>query len=220
MWVRVAFELGLARVGELVAPSRCASCDERVRSQRTFCAACALAVDDAGPLPARTAGVFAYGGSVTEAVRRFKFDGRFDLAPRFGRLMAARVSALAGLLDVVVPVPLHPVRLADRGYNQAALLARVVARTLGLRHEPRALVRTRATAQQASLGRAERERNVHDAFAVRTPGRLRGQRVLLVDDVRTTGATLEACEAALLGAGAEQVAAVVLASTEGHGTRG
>ncbi|MDB4947263.1 MAG: Competence protein phosphoribosyltransferase domain protein [Labilithrix sp.] len=213
MWGKLALDL----LGELAAPTRCAACDARVRPRDVFCASCAVAAEEASPQPEREAAVYAYGGSVAEAVQRFKFEGRYDLASRLGGVMAERVRPLAGLLDVVVPVPLHPVRLAERGYNQAALLGRVVARTLALRHDPRALVRRVATAQQASLGRKERLRNVASAFAARVPGALRGQRVLLVDDVRTTGATLAACRETLLGAGAEQVATVVLASTEGEG---
>jgi ComF family protein len=119
---------------------------------------------------------------------------------------------------VVVPVPLHPARLAERGYNQSALLGAAAARELGAPLEARALVRTRPTAQQARLDQASRRENVAGAFAVRAGGAaLRGRRVVLVDDVATTGATLEACRAALLEGGAASVTALCVARAEARG---
>jgi ComF family protein len=106
-------------------------------------------------------------------------------------------------------VPLHPARLADRGFNQAVLLARVVARHTGWPLLPRALARTRSTSAQARLGAADRKTNVADAFRVRS--RVEGLDVLLVDDVTTTGATLAACASALRRAGARSVTPITVA---------
>lgn len=125
-------------------------------------------------------------------------------------MLASASLVRADEVDVVVPVPLHAGRLAERGYNQAALLARPVARVIGAPLACRALVRVRATERQASLDREARLANVVDAFACR--GDVRGRRVLLVDDVTTTGATLNACRSALAVAGARDVVALVLAS--------
>ncbi len=111
--------------------------------------------------------------------------------------------------DIIAPVPLHPSRLAERGYNQSALLARVLAAEVGVPLDERLLIRHRATAHQVGLGQAERTRNVTGAFACR--GAAAGKRVMLVDDVATTGATLEACAVALREAGATNVAALTLA---------
>lgn len=122
-------------------------------------------------------------------------------------------------VDVVIPVPLHPARLAARGYNQAALLGAAVAGELAVPLVARALSRTRATPPQARLDRAARLGNVAGAFRVRMPARVRGRRVLLIDDVSTTGATLAACAAALREAGAAEVTALVVARTE-HGDDG
>ncbi len=114
-------------------------------------------------------------------------------------------------VDLVVPVPLHPARLADRGFNQAALLARPLARALGARLEARALVRVRDTPPQTPLDVPARRANVRGAFAVRSPARVRDRVCLLVDDVLTTGATAAACAKALRGAGADSVLLLVLA---------
>lgn len=113
--------------------------------------------------------------------------------------------------DVVVPVPLHPRRLAERGYNQSALLARAVAEQLDVPFAPRALERRRETAQQARLGRADRLANMAEAFDVRDALAVQSRNVLLVDDVLTTGATLLACRQALIAAGVANVTSVCLA---------
>lgn len=155
--------------------------------------------------------VFEYGGAMATAIGRLKYGDRADLGTRLGRTMLPAAERLLGRVDVVVPVPLHPRRLAERGYNQAALLSRPVTRALGARSAPRALVRQRDTPRQALLGRAERLVNVRQAFAVSDRASIQGARVLLVDDVRTTGATLDACAMALEAAGARDVLELVLA---------
>ncbi len=113
-----------------------------------------------------------------------------------------------------MPVPLHPARLAERGYNQAALLGAAAARELGAPLQPRALLRTRNTSQQARLPRAGRLENVAGAFRVRAPALVRGRRIVLVDDVATTGATLAACVAALRESGAVSVTPLVVARAD------
>ena len=207
-----------AWLADLLAPPACAACDARLGRRAVFCASCAEAV-----VPAeadRIAGgppLFAFalfGGPVAQALRRFKYAGRGDLGRPLGHLARRAVRAAGLVADVVVPVPLHPARLAERGYNQAALLGVEVARELGASLLARGLRRTRATAQQARLDRAGRLANVTGAFRVRAPSLVRGRRVLLVDDVATTGATLAACSGALLAAGALSVTALVVARTE------
>jgi ComF family protein len=116
-----------------------------------------------------------------------------------------------------VPVPLHPRRLVERGFDQAALLAMPIARRWGVRCATRALLRTRATPPQASLDRAARSANVADAFRCAMPEIVRGRRILLVDDVRTTGATLTSCVDVLGRAGALEVRSLVLASRDRPG---
>jgi ComF family protein len=210
--------VALRLFGELVAPMRCAACDVLVAPRHLFCAACAPSVMRAGPQAPREDAVFDYGGAVATAIARFKYAGRWDLAARFAEVMAgtaARESHRA--VELVVPVPLHPSRLVERGFDQAALLAMPVARRWGIPCAPRALLRARPTPPQASLDRAARAANVADAFRCALPEKVRGRRILLVDDVRTTGATLASCIDALGRAGAREVRSLVLASRDRPG---
>jgi ComF family protein len=206
-------------VAEIVAPTCCVSCESPVAPRVLFCPACAPSVLPAIAPPAGHHAVFDYGGAVATAIVRLKYAGRSDLAARFADVMA---QAAAEIFDgdrgegfeVVVPVPLHPKRLVERGFDQASLLAAPVARRLGVAHSPRALVRTRETPPQASLDRAARSANVEDAFRCPSPRHIERRRVLLVDDVRTTGATLRACADTLREAGARDVQTLVLAHRE------
>ena len=204
----------LGILGELLAPMRCAACDQRVAPQVLFCSSCGIAVMRAAPQPAGQHAVFAYGGANATAIVRMKYAGRFDLAARFGPFMALAMESLASQIDLVVPVPLHPRRLAERGFDQASLLAGPVARGLRVQYRPRALERTRATPRQASLDRSARVANVATAFRCCSPIVVEGKRVLLVDDVRTTGATLASGAEALRACGATGVLTLVLASRD------
>jgi ComF family protein len=199
----------------LLAPPRCAGCDERVPMLHAFCASCASTIVRASP-KARVVAAFVYGGAVARAIARCKYEDRPDLARVLADLLwrAVEDDAAVRTCDLVVPVPLHAARLAERGYNQAALVARPMARRMRVPMLARALARTRDTPRQAALHRAERLANVDGAFAARTPNALAGGRVLLVDDVCTTGATLDACERAILDAGAAAVTQAVVARAE------
>jgi ComF family protein len=129
-----------------------------------------------------------------------------------GRRLIACITQLGWGIDIVVPVPLGIARLAERGYNQASLLAWPVALWLGISLCAKGLSRVRETRSQVDLSAAERKENVAGAFQAR-PALVRGRRVLLVDDVTTTGSTLDACAAALLAGGAVSVYALTLART-------
>lgn len=196
---------------DVLSPPACAACDQSIVSGRVFCSSCAVTVlRDEKPMDGAI--VFArFGGAVAIALRRFKYEERADLARPLGHLLRRAVVDAEVAADIVVPVPLHPRRLAERGYNQSALLARAVSEQLEIPFAPRALERSRQTAQQARLGRAERLANMAEAFVVRDESAVKSKIVLLVDDVLTTGATLLACREALLRAGAAEVISVCLA---------
>jgi ComF family protein len=201
-----------------LAPARCAACDVHVARRAVFCPACASTTErapDPQPDP-RALAAFVYGGAIASAITRFKYESRPDLARPLGDLFwSAVVPHANGLRDVIlVPVPLHATRLAERGYNQAALLANRVAGRLGAPVRAMALARTRDTPRQATRGRSERLSNVTNAFVVREPRAVAGRTVLLVDDVRTTGSTLQACADALTQAGVASVRTAVLARAE------
>ncbi len=151
-------------------------------------------------------------GPVRAAIHYLKYRHARELADPLGELMARYWWQNPLPAEVIVPVPLHPSRLRRRGYNQAALLAWALSRRIGLPMEEDALCRVRDTASQMRLKAADRRRNVEDAFRC-TTDRLSGRRVLLVDDVCTTGATLEACADALRRGGAREVWALTLART-------
>jgi ComF family protein len=212
----IAFIRALLEIAaSTVAPDRCAACEEPVAMMTAFCRSCAATLSLPDPSDPRHLAAFVYGGAVARAIARLKFDKRPDVARPLAAALrrAARVMA-ADPPDIVVPVPLHPRRLVERGFNQSALLAAPVARDLRARFLPEGLVRARDTERQATLDRAARESNIAGAFVAGRSQRLSGRRVLLVDDVRTSGATLSACAAALFAAGAREVRSLVVAQTE------
>jgi ComF family protein len=158
---------------------------------------------------------YAYGwyeGRLRELIHLFKYGGISSLAGPLGE-MTMIAYPRDERFDLIVPMPMHWWRRWRRGFNQAELLARAVGRRTAL-PVVNAVRRSRFTAPQASLTNAERRRNVAGAFAVRAPEQIRGARVLLVDDVLTTGATVGACAAALKRAGAAAVSVLALARTD------
>jgi ComF family protein len=148
-------------------------------------------------------------GPLRQAVHDFKYRGVRALAQPLAGLLVEYQRTQHLPADVVVPVPLHPQREAERGYNQAALLAEVLGDALGLPVALHLLERVRPTPPQVGLNAAERRSNVHAAF--RATREAAARRVLLVDDVCTTGATLNACGAALKAQGARSVWGLTLA---------
>lgn len=227
---------------DLVYPPSCIACRRAVAGDAGLCGACWRAVrfierpfcerlgvpfpQDFGPgllSPEAAAHPPAYGraravahyddGPARKLVHALKYGDRLELAGPLGRWMARAGADLLAEADVLVPVPLHRARLWRRQFNQAALLAREIARGSGLPWDAEALERAKATASQVGMTRRQRAENVQGAFAVRAEGaaRLAGRRVLLVDDVLTTGATLNAAARALLRAGAAGVDVLVFA---------
>ena len=151
-----------------------------------------------------------YEGGLRDALHAFKFEGRRALAGPLGDLAAEQcVGSLPDGIDALVPVPLTRERERERGFNQAALLARRIGRRLAVPTRAGWLVRTRPTRPQSDLSAAERRANVRGAFRACEP--VASRHVLLIDDIQTTGATLDACARALRAAGARQVGVLTVA---------
>lgn len=229
-WLRDAGD-GVSTIGRgivsAVYPERCAGCGRRggwlcgrcdaalTRFGEPWCARCGVpeALDRCrcgtatGAVDAIRA-VAAMDGWLRPAIHALKYGDEWARAEPLGEVLAGVLPSL-GARDGLVPVPLHPSRLRHRGYNQSELLARGAGRIGGLPVLP-LLAKVRATEAQVGLDAEERAANVVGAFAT-TRQRLDGARLLLVDDVVTTGATLAACASALRAAGAASVGAVVLA---------
>ena len=152
----------------------------------------------------------AYEGPIEVAVHRFKYQGWRRLAEPLALLLAERLIVEGVAARTVMAVPLHPSRMRQRGFNQAELLAGELRKSLMLAAPPGVLARTRATPPQVGHDRRWRLENVRDAFEWRGP-RIEGESILLVDDVATTGATLDACASALRAAGSGPVTGVSIA---------
>jgi ComF family protein len=205
----------LERVIDLLYPRTCNHCG---RVGQAWCAVCRdtlenypFALDerhlDSG---LRVLSIGPHHGMLRDAIHAFKFDGARDLAEILGGALDDGLIQFQIDFDVVVPVPLHERRHRWRGYNQAALLADVVAANLGVPHEP-LLTRTRYTGTQVGRDAVARREAVSGAFAADSDA-VNGRRVLLIDDVVTTGSTLTACADALRDAGASSVIAACIAS--------
>jgi ComF family protein len=206
---------------EFALPQRCPGCGAEARPEHLLCDGCVARIPRfagalcvrclaAGrePAPCRAHPGYAahaawlYDERAARFVQALKYEERPGLARAAGREMAWTLPR-GYRPDWVTEVPLHRVRLRERGYNQAALLADAVAEALAAPRYPRALTRERPTRTQASLGPAERRANLAGAFRIGRPEEWTGRSVLIVDDVLTTGATLEACLAPLRAAGAD-----------------
>lgn len=160
---------------------------------------------------------YLYEGTLMSAIHQFKYGGKDYLSKSLASLLAffagEHLRGMNGLL--VMPVPLHPKRLRERGFNQSLLLARHVTRQLGVELDFLSLRRIRYTRPQTGLKKDERRKNVRKAFGLRDPKVVKGRTVTLVDDVTTTGNTLNECARTLRRAGADKVYCVVLARTAG-----
>jgi len=158
---------------------------------------------------------FLYEGAIRDLIHSFKYNQRTELRYPLALLALEEVSRLVTDHDphLIVPVPLHRSRLRQRGFNQAVLLGRTISRHHSLPMLPDALVRTRRTEPQIELSSAERRLNVKGAFSVGRADSVAGKRILLLDDVMTTGSTMDECAKVLKMAGAKVVVATAIART-------
>ncbi len=215
---------------DVLAPERCAACSTTVTAEILFCHACAGVVNVGTVTLCVYAEVTSADGErslhshdchgharsfahydatarhhpVADALHAFKYRGAWRLAPRLAAAMAS-CQPDSPVPPLVVPVPLHPARLRARGFNQSALLARYVGRVRQWPVALRLLVRTRDTPSQTRFTALARHANVDGAFAMRRPGSAHGRRILLIDDVWTSGATARALARVLHRDGATMV---------------
>ncbi|MDR3437969.1 MAG: ComF family protein [Telmatospirillum sp.] len=224
---------------DLLIPPRCFSCGTPVPATGGLCPSCWEKMSFIGPpfclrcglpfeLDAGTAAlcaaclvdpprfhharsVFRYDSASKDLILGFKHADRTNRAPFFARWMARAGAELLEVADVIVPVPLHPVRLFRRRYNQAALLGNALARLSGVPCCPDALQRVRHTPMQGTFGRERRRANLHGVIRTARPNVVAARHVLLIDDVLTSGATVEECARSLLDSGAAAVDVLTLA---------
>lgn len=224
----------MQRLLDLLYPPRCAGCQRggyvlcpsclaSIPPLTSICQRCSAPLSPGGicsscqSAPLKLSGLRAVSGyqePLRSYIHALKYNGNTRLAQPLGVLLAQAYRALGIRADGIVPVPLHSERQRQRGYNHAALLARVCAAQTNLPLFENMLIRHRATLSQVGLAHWERQQNVQGAFSCAPAyanGQLRGRTILLIDDVSTTSSTLEACAAPLFAAAAATVYALVLA---------
>jgi ComF family protein len=154
-----------------------------------------------------------YETTLLEAIHRFKYNGKLSVGEVLGKFMAEFKYSTFNIRDyfLIMPVPLHPKKLRERGFNQSVILAREISKRFSLSLDFLSLKRHIYTEPQISLGKKERESNVHGVFSVTDPGKIKGQRIILVDDVYTSGSTVKECARVLMKNKAATVAVLTLA---------
>jgi ComF family protein len=184
----------------------CPRCGRPENSQR-LCKVCQTAPLNVAPIRA----TFLFEGEVRDVIHALKYRGARDILSPLAKRMAEVWQYHKMESDLLIPVPLHANREAKRGYNQSILIAKALGRQIGVQVAEGVLTRVRDTMSQTKLNREERKKNVNDAFAYNADTKLDGMRVTLIDDVATTGATLEACAVVAMSNGAKSVNAFTLA---------
>ena len=206
---------------DLIWPRRCVICHKLVGPKADrLCPACAAAVPEPisgarrGTHYRRWASAFWYEDDFRASILRFKFGGCRFYAQFYGPWLANAVTQrLGGDFDLLTYVAVSPLRRWRRGYDQSELLARALGKTLGMEPVSTLRKRSRVRPQSRTVGPEERQSNVRGAFRVRDPAVVKGKRILLVDDVLTTGATVSEASRVLLEAGAKSVDVATLAVT-------
>jgi len=185
----------------------CVKCSEPIGNMSSYCIHC----KNEKPHYKKNVSVFLYKEPVDNFIRGLKYDNKKYLAETLSNFIAGEVSKMAVNFDYVVPVPVHADRLKKRGYNQSELLCISLKNKLNLNVDTTILTKSRFTRSQANLTRSERIENLKDSFKVTDKSKIKGKIVLLVDDVFTTGTTINECAKTLLEAGAKEVYSVTLA---------
>ena len=200
-------------------PSRCICCGKIIDPQKYFCPECLEHLSPVGPLSSLpyldiTLSFTRYSYTSSSAIYRFKFKNQPKLAAIFAQMMTDRFySELFELsIELVCAVPMSPQKQHQRGYNQAELLAQHVARQMDIPYVP-LLEKIKSTPEQHTLSAVQRKHNLKDAYRVVFPQQVMGKRILIIDDVITTGSTMNECAHTLRDAGAEWVGGLSFAHT-------
>jgi ComF family protein len=231
------------RLLNIFFPPQCLNCDIRVPTHGTLCIPCWQKIQfisepmchccgfpfeyDIGnealcgaclferPSYAHARAAFRYDEHSSKLVTRFKYSDHTHLARVYSVWLAKAAGELLAQSDIIIPVPLHYFRFVHRRFNQSALLAHALSKKTNIKHRPDIIKRKRNTASQTGLTRSQREKNVKGAFSISERGKriIKGKKILLVDDVMTTGSTIEQCAKSLIKAGAMQVNVLTLART-------
>jgi ComF family protein len=206
--------------------SFCSSCFSLIRFIASpLCPCCGIPMAGAGvdhlcgaclvsrPPYAIARAVARYESVLLDAIHAFKYKGKITTGEVLGKIMADHVYPGFSIADysLIIPVPLHPKRLRERGFNQAVILAREISRRFSIPLDYLTLRRQVFTEPQVNLGKDQRTANVRGAFAVKHEKKVQGQKIILVDDVFTTGSTVRECAGALMAHGAAEVAVLTLA---------
>ena len=193
----------------IIKGSFCAFCGKKIAVTRVTCHDCA----DQPVFFDAAASWAEYRGTLREAIHSFKYKDNLALGDHFAPFLIDLLNGKKWNFDLVVPVPLSRERRKERGYNQSALLSRPIARYFGVEFSSSSLIRVKDTGSQINRSRRERIEFVKDAF-LGNPAKLKGRNVLLVDDIITTGSTINHCSKALVDAGVTSVMAISLAKTQ------
>lgn len=189
--------------------SRCGQPFSEPGEDDHICGACLLAA----PAFSVARALGQYERVLMDVIHRFKYGGKTSLGERLGEFMADYTYPSLAIADysLIMPVPLHPQRLRQRGFNQAMILAREISRRFFLKPDFLSLQRIVSKVPQVGLGKEMREKNIRGAFQVADAGRIEGEKIILVDDVYTTGSTVKECARILMQNKAEEVAVLTLA---------
>lgn len=230
-----------SRLLNLLLPARCLHCGTSVDEVNTVCSACwqqmhflsapfcdtcsqpfdftmpegseCAACAQTPPQFDKARSVLVYNEHSRKLISEFKYSDRIHASKAYGKWMARAGKDILKDADVIIPVPLHSKRLKKRLYNQAALLAQVIAKEANITYNPIVLQRIKHRPPQAGLNKAERQKNIKGVFALKPNHTLKGKHVVLVDDVMTTAATINECCRILKEAGVASVSALTLAKT-------
>ena len=231
----------LLKLLDILIPPVCALCNERVSENATLCPKCFAQLNFITkphckicgrpfdcevfgemvcahclanpPRFTKARSVLMYDGAARKLILAFKHGDRLDLVPLLTKLMIRVAAELMPKVDIVMPVPLHRLRLLKRKYNQSAILTKRLAKYYRKPYNFDILKRVRSTCSQGHLTARERRKNVMNAFDIKSSQLIQDKTVLLIDDVLTTGATANECAKVLLKAGAKQVYLLTFAST-------